>query len=101
MKCEQPTATEGLQRGEEVEAAVTFGKIRQGTCEDGTGSHPHGGVARSRVAEKMKSPGQGKRRKENRVRTAAQKALVRKVSGEVGEQGASRPGRACKMSAPR
>lgn len=58
MRWEQPRATEGLQRGE------TFGKIRQGTCEDGTVSHPHGGVARSLMAEKTKSSGQGKRRKE-------------------------------------
>lgn len=76
-----------LQRGEEVEVAVTFGKIRQGTCEDGTVSHRHGGVggvARSLMAEKRKSPGQGKRRKErgrckeNPVRTVAQKTLVKK-----------------------
>lgn len=57
---EQPRATEGLQRGE------TFGTIRQGT-QDGTVSHPHGGVARSLRAEKTKSSGQGKRRKEREM----------------------------------
>lgn len=76
-----------LQGHAEVEAAMTFGKIRQETCEDGTVSHQHGGVegvARSLVAEKRKSPGQGKMRKErgrckeNLVRAVAQKALVKK-----------------------